>query len=82
MKLDLVLIMILATYMPSEPLVLKGFWDKNQVLFVSFKKMTVLEIPKFEKQIRYVKQLLRKPKFQFVYPVDGGISLLVLTILE
>jgi hypothetical protein len=58
MKWDLVFNIVLTTYMPSELLVLKGFWAKNEELIVSFKKMRVFGIPNFEKQIRYVKQLL------------------------
>lgn len=50
---------VLTTYMPSEPLVLKGFWAKNQALIVSFKKIRERMIPNFEKQIRYDWQLLR-----------------------
>ena len=44
----------LTTYMPSEPLVLKGFWAKNKALIVSFKKIRDWRIPNFEKQIYYI----------------------------
>lgn len=49
--------------MPSEPIVLKGFWAKNEDSIVRFKKMRVERIPNFEKQIRYVRQLLRSQNF-------------------
>jgi len=39
MKWDLIFNIVLTTYMPSEPLVLKGFWAKNVELIVSFKKI-------------------------------------------
>jgi len=58
MKWDLIFNIVLTTYMPSEPLVLKGFWAKNVELIVSFKKIRDWWIPNFEKRIRYDWQLL------------------------
>lgn len=50
---------VLTTYMPSEALVLKGFWAKKADFIVSFKKIREGLIPNFEKQIQYDWQLLR-----------------------